>query len=236
VTSGERAASGERPASTGPAAGTGQAGGDPPAAGAPLRDVAERWPVAGTAEHARGSFIRLHTDQVTMPDGEVAGRDVVEHPGAVAVVALDGEDRVLMIRQYRHPAGRLLWEIPAGLRDAEGEGPWATARRELLEETGYRARDWRVLTDVFTSPGILSERVRVFLARGLSLAPVTERNHIPAHEEAHLLTRWVPLKAAVSGFLTGDLHNGVTAVGILSAYAARQGGFAALRRADAPEH
>ena len=223
MTSGERAA------------GAGQAAG-PAAPGGPLRDVAERWPVTGTAEHARGSFVRLHTDQVTMPDGEVAGRDVLEHPGAVAVVALDDGDQVLMIRQYRHPAGRLLWEIPAGLRDAEGEEPHATAQRELLEETGYQASDWHVLTDVFTSPGILSERVRVFLARGVSLAPITQRNHTPAHEEAHLLTRWVPLTAAVSGFLAGDLHNGVTAVGILSAYAARQDGFAALRRADAPEH
>jgi ADP-ribose pyrophosphatase len=198
--------------------------------------VAERWPVTATAELARGAFVRLRTDQVTMPDGVVAGRDVVEHPGAVAVVAIDGEDQVLMIRQYRHPAGRLLWEIPAGLRDADGEDAHATAERELLEETGYRARDWQVLTDVFTSPGILGERVRVFLARDLSLVPVTQRSHTPAHEEAHLLTRWVPLTAAVSGFLTGDLHNGVTAVGILSAYAAWQGGFAALRTADAPEN
>jgi 8-oxo-dGDP phosphatase len=214
----------------------GPAAGDAAPASGPLRDVAERWPVTATAERARGSFVRLHTDQVTMPGGEVAGRDVLEHPGAVAIVALGDDDQVLMIRQYRHPAGRLLWEIPAGLRDAEGEEPHATAQRELLEETGYQARDWHVLTDVFTSPGILSERVRVYLARGLSLAPLTLRNHTPAHEEAHLLTRWVPLTAAVGGFLAGDLHNGVTAVGILSAYAARQGGFAALRRADAPEH
>ncbi len=223
--------SGERPAGAGLAAGNAAAGQD-----APLRDVAESWPVTGSAAHARGSFVRLRTDQVTMPAGEVAGRDVIEHPGAVAVVALDEEDRVLLIRQYRHPAGRLLWEIPAGLRDAEGEDPHATARRELLEETGYQARDWHALTDVFTSPGILTERVRVFLARGLSLVPVAERNHAPAHEEAHLLTRWVPLAAAATGFLAGDLHNGITAVGILSAYAARQGGFAALRSADAPEH
>lgn len=202
----------------------------------PLRDVVQRWPVTGVADRGNGVFVRLHTDQVTMPDGDVAGRDVVEHPGAVAVVALDDADQVLMIRQYRHPAGRLLWEIPAGLRDADGESPRATAERELLEETGYQARDWHVLTDVFTSPGILAERVRVFLARGLSLAPVTERAYRPVHEEAHLLTRWVPLTTAVSGFLAGDLHNGVTAVGILSAYAARQGGYAALRTADAPEN
>jgi ADP-ribose pyrophosphatase len=197
--------------------------------------VPERWPVTGTVEQSTGSFVRLHTDQVSMPDGEVAGRDVLEHPGAVAIVALDDADRVLMIRQYRHPTGRLLWEIPAGLRDAEGEHPHATAQRELLEETGYRAREWRVLTDVFTSPGILTERVRVYLARDLSLVPLAERRHTPAHEEAYLLTRWVPLEDAVRGFLAGDLHNGVTAVGILSAYVAKRGGLAALRGADAPE-
>ena len=208
-----------------------QPGGSP----APLRDLAQRWPVTGTAERARGAFVRLHTDQVTMPGGEVAARDVLEHPGAVAVAALDDGGRVLMIRQYRHPAGRLLWEIPAGLRDADGEPPLATAQRELLEETGYRAREWHLLTDVFTSPGILGEQVRVFLARGVSEVPVTERNHTPAHEEAHLLIRWVPLSDAVHGFLTGDLHNGVTAIGILSAYAAQQGGFVALRSAEAPE-
>src|SRR2546430_15954550 len=78
-----------------------------------------------------------------MPDGELAERDVVIHPGAVAVLALDDAQQVLLIRQYRHPVQRLLWEIPAGLRDVSGELPWATAQRELLEEAGYRARDWR---------------------------------------------------------------------------------------------
>jgi 8-oxo-dGTP pyrophosphatase MutT (NUDIX family) len=216
-----------------PAAG---AGAEPAEPGGALRDVAERWPVTGAAERARGSFVRLHTDRVTMPDGDVAPRDVVEHPGAVAVVALDDAGRVLMIRQYRHPTGHLLWEIPAGLRDADGEEAHATAERELLEETGYQAQDWRVLVDVFTSPGILTERVRVFLARGLSSVPVTERTYTPEHEEAHLFMRWVPLAEAVRGFLTGDLHNGVTGVGILSAYAALRGGYPVLRPADAPEY
>jgi 8-oxo-dGDP phosphatase len=210
-------------------------GGQPGDGDAPLRDVAERWPVTGSTQRAAAAFVRLRTDQVAMPAGQVAARDVVEHPGAVAVVALDGAGQVLLIRQYRHPAGHLLWEIPAGLRDTDGEDPCATARRELLEETGYRAGDWRVLADVFSSPGILAERVRVFLARDVSLVPVTERSHVAADEEAHLLVRWVPLATAISGFLTGDLHNGTTAVGILSAYAAQQGGFAALRPADAPE-
>jgi ADP-ribose pyrophosphatase len=202
----------------------------------PLRDVEERWPVAGDSWHARGAFVTLRTDHVQMPDGGVADRDVVEHPGAVAVVALDDAGRVLLIRQYRHPVGHLLWEIPAGIRDVAGEPPRATAARELLEEAGYRARDWHVLADFFSSPGITTERLQVFLARGLTWVPEAERSgHVPQNEEAHLLVRWVPLHEVVGRFLAGDLHNGVTAVGILSAYAAQQGGVAALREDVLPE-
>jgi ADP-ribose pyrophosphatase len=171
-----------------------------------------------------------------MPDGELAERDVVEHPGAVAIVALDDTEQVLMIRHYRHPTSHLLWEIPAGIRDVAGEHPRATAERELLEEAGYRARDWYELADFFSSPGITSERLRVFLARGLTWVPESERGgHVPQHEEAHMLVRWVPLHQAVGLFLAGDLHNGVTAVGILSTYAVQQGGFAALREDVLPE-
>jgi 8-oxo-dGDP phosphatase len=204
--------------------------------GAEVRDVEERWPVVGDPQRVRGAFVALRTDQVLMPDGGTALRDVIEHPGAVAVVALDERDQVLLIRQYRHPAGQLLWEIPAGIRDVDGEEPRATAERELLEEAGYRARDWYLLADFFSSPGITTERLQVFLARGLTWVPEAERgDHIPRHEEAHLLVRWVPLRQAVELFLAGDLHNGVTAVGILSAYAAHQGGYAALREATLPE-
>jgi 8-oxo-dGDP phosphatase len=198
-----------------------------------LRDVDEQWRVVGDPRYLHGVLVTLRTDQVQMPGGELAQRDVIEHPGAVAIVALDDDGRVLMIRHYRHPARHLLWEIPAGLRDVAGEDPRATAERELLEEAGYRASEWRELADFFTSPGILTERVRVFIARGLTWVPESERGgNAPEHEEAHLLVRWVPLHQAVRLFLAGDLHNGVTAVGILSAYAVQQGGFAALREED----
>jgi ADP-ribose pyrophosphatase len=170
-----------------------------------------------------------------MPDGDVAARDVVEHPGAVAVVALDDAGRVLMIRQYRHPVGRLLWEIPAGLRDVAGEPLVQAAQRELLEETGHRAADWHVLADVVSAPGFSSERVRIFLARGVSEVPAAEQHYVRTDEEASLQVAWVPLEAAVRGFLAGDLHNGVTGVGILSAYAAITSGFGALRETGAPE-
>jgi ADP-ribose pyrophosphatase len=200
-----------------------------------LRDVERRWPVVGRPRKAKGAFVVLRTDRVRMPDGDVARRDVVEHPGAVAIVALDDVGQVLLIRQYRHPAGRLLWEIPAGLRDVPGEPVRRTGERELREETGYAARTWHVLADCYPSPGISTERVTVFLARDLAEVPDPERGPPRRHEEAQLQYAWAPLDRTVQLLLAGELHNGVTAVGILAAYAARQGGFAALREAGAGE-
>jgi ADP-ribose pyrophosphatase len=200
-----------------------------------LRDTEWHWPVKGLPRRAKGAFVVLRTDQVRMPAGDVAARDVVEHPGAVAVVALDEAGQVLLIRQYRHPAGHLLWEIPAGLRDVPGEPPQRTGERELREETGYTARTWHVLTDCFTTPGISTERVTVYLARGLAEVPDAERGPPLRHEEAYLEPAWVPLEQVVRLFLAGELHNGVTAVGILAAYAAHKGGFAMLREAGAGE-
>ena len=213
-----------------------------PAAPTQLRDEIQAWPVGSSAELASGRIVRLRRDRVQMPDGEQVDREVLEHPGAVAVLPLDDAGRVLMIRQYRHPVSRLLWEIPAGLRDVAGEPLLHAAQRELAEETGYRAGSWHVLADVFTSPGISTERVRVFLARGLAELPAAEQTYVRQHEEAQLTTAWVPLDLAVRQVLAGDLHNGVTAIGLLAGYAAlREGlsapedGRAALRPADAPE-
>jgi 8-oxo-dGDP phosphatase len=200
-----------------------------------IADVAEQWPVVSSAELLRSRLITVRADKVRMPDNQIAEREVVLHPGAVAVLALDEQDRILLIRQYRHPVGRLLWEIPAGLRDVAGEDPWATAQRELLEEAGYLARDWRVLADYFSSPGYSTERIRIYLARDLELVPKAERDFVPQDEEAFLLTSWLPLDEGVAKVFAGELHNGVAALGILAGYAARSGGFARLRRADAPE-
>ena len=200
-----------------------------------VRDEPARWPVVSTAELVRGRLVTVRTDKVRMPDGELAERDVVVHPGAVAVLALDETQQVLLIRQYRHPVGRLLWEIPAGLRDVSGEPAWATARRELLEEAGYRARDWRVLADYYTSPGFSTERLRVFLARDLESVPESERDFVPEDEETQLVPAWLPLDEAVRKVLAGELHNGVAALAILAGYAARSEGYERLRPADAPE-
>jgi 8-oxo-dGDP phosphatase len=200
-----------------------------------VADEPAHWPVVASAEQYQGKIIDVRTDTVRVPEGTTAEREVIEHPGAVGVVALDEDGRVLMIRQYRHPVGRLLWELPAGLRDVAGEPAAQAARRELLEETGYRARRWHVLADYFSSPGIMTERLRIFLARDLEEVPEADRDFVPENEEAHLILDWVPLEQAVSLVLAGELHNGVAVVGLLAAHAARQDGFADLRDADAPE-
>lgn len=200
-----------------------------------MKDVIERWPVVATEKNYHNWLITVRSDTVRFPDDSQAERTVVTHPGAVAVVALDDAQRVLLIRQYRHPVGRKLWEIPAGLRDVAGEDLLVTAQRELEEETGYRARVWHVLADWFTSPGFCDERIRCFLARDLAAVPDDQRTFVMTHEEAFLEQAWVGLEAAVTAVLRGDMHNGVAAMGILAVYAAASGGFAGLRAADVPE-
>jgi ADP-ribose pyrophosphatase len=192
----------------------------------------DSWPVAGTEEQFKNWLITVRTDKVQMPDSSHAERTVVTHIGAVAVLALDEQDRVLMIRQYRHPVARQLWEIPAGLRDVSGEALVDTARRELLEETGYAAREWHALIDSYASPGITSERIRIFLARGIETA---QSDYQREGEEKFLRTAWVPLAEAVQAALAGKLHNGATIQGILAARIADAAGYSGLRSADAPE-
>jgi len=200
-----------------------------------IADEVAHWPVVSSAELTRGRLVTVRSDEVRTPENKLAERDVVVHPGAVAALALDASDRILMIRQYRHPVGRLLWEIPAGLRDVAGEDPWVTAQRELIEETGYRARDWRVLADYYTSPGFSTERLRIFLARDLEAVPAAERHFVPRDEEAHLLLGWLPLDEAVRKVFAGELHNGPAILAIMAGYTARSEGFDRLRPADAPE-
>jgi 8-oxo-dGTP pyrophosphatase MutT (NUDIX family) len=200
-----------------------------------IKDVPEAWPVVASDTLVRGRLVTVRTDKVRMPGGNLAERDVVLHPGAVAVLALDDTGQVLLIRQYRHPVSKLLWEIPAGLRDVTGEPLLATAQRELLEEAGYRARNWRVLADYYSSPGFTNERLRIFLARDLELVPAAERDFVPEDEETQLVLAWLPLDEAVGKVLAGDLHNSAAALGILAGYAARSQGYDRLRPADVAE-
>ncbi|MEV6124806.1 NUDIX hydrolase [Streptomyces sp. SID8352] len=198
-----------------------------------IRDTPEQWEVRATSTPFRGAKTSVRTDEVVMPDGSVAGRDYQVHPGSVAVLALDEEDRVLVIRQYRHPVRQKLWEIPAGLLDVPGENPLHAARRELYEEAHVEAADWRVLTDVYTTPGGCDEAVRIFLARNLSEA-AGERFAVE-DEEADMELARVPVAELVRGVLAGELHNNCLVVGVLSLVAARQGdGLDALRPAGAP--
>ncbi|HYH30698.1 MAG TPA: NUDIX hydrolase [Pseudonocardia sp.] len=172
----------------------------------------------------------LRADEVLMPGGRVAVREIVEHPGAVAIAALDADDRLMMIHQYRHAVGRRLWELPAGLLDVRGEDPLVTAQRELTEETGLAASEWSVLVDVTPSPGFTDEAVRVYLARGLSEVGRPEHTD---DEEADLTTRWVSLPVAVRMALSGTIVNATTVAGVLAAHAL-SGAPAAARTADAP--
>ena len=176
-----------------------------------------------------GRILALRSDEVEMPGGGHAIREVVEHNGAVAIVALDEDDQVTLIHQYRHPLGRRIWELPAGLIDHLGEDPLEAAKRELVEEVGLAASDWSVLVDVAASPGFTDEVVRVYLATGLS--PVDRE--LMGEEEADLVSRKVPLAEAARMALSGEMVNGAAVGGILAARAVRTSG-ATPRPADAP--
>jgi 8-oxo-dGDP phosphatase len=201
--------------------------------GMTIKDTPQEWEIRATQTPFVGNKTSVRTDDVVMPDGSVARRDYQVHPGSVAVLALDEEDRVLLINQYRHPVRHKLWEIPAGLLDVPGENPLHAAQRELYEEAHVKAGDWRVLTDVYTTPGGCDEAVRIFLARDLSEA---EGERFAAeHEETDMEHARVPVDDLVRRILAGDVHNNCLVVGVLSLVAARGGdGLDALRPADAP--
>ena len=167
-----------------------------------------------------GSFVTVREDDVRGPNGDVFTRVVVEHRGAVGVVALDDERRVLLLRQYRHPAGRRLLELPAGVLDVEGESPVTAAARELAEEAGVRAAQWSPLLDMWSSPGTSDEYWHVFVARDLSVVPAAE---VPerVHEEADLEVVWVPLAEAVRAVLDRRMTSPMAVAGVLAAAATR---------------
>ena len=199
----------------------------------PVEDVEESRRVLATKRVFDGLVWDVRRDVVDLGDGQTVERDVLDHPGAVGVLALDDRDRVLFVRQYRHPARRLLWEPPAGLLDVDEEHPLETARRELFEEAGYRASEWRVLVDFYNSPGGSTEAFRCYLARGLTPVDEVER-HVGEHEERDMPVTWVPLDEAVRLVLGGRLHNPTAVNGVLAAYVARSLGWSTLRPADAP--
>ncbi|HVF05872.1 MAG TPA: NUDIX hydrolase [Frankiaceae bacterium] len=170
--------------------------------------------VVASVERFSGKIVSVRTDTVRMPGGGTGDRDVVVHPGAVGAVAVDDDLRVLLIRQYRHPVGGYLWEVPAGIRDVDGEDPADTARRELHEETGWAAGSWRHLFTGHPTPGGSTERFEVFLARDLREACDRPEVH---GEEQDIEVRWVPLAEACEWVLDGRITNAMCATGVLAA-------------------
>ncbi len=166
-----------------------------------------------------GRIFALRKDQVRMPGGKVVGREVVEHFGAVAVLAMDEDGKIPMVYQYRHPIGRRLWELPAGLLDIDGEAPHLTAARELQEEAGLAARTWQVLVDIVSTPGFSDESVRVYLATGLSDVGRPDSHD----EEADMRLEWIPITEAVRQVFAGEIVDSLAVSGILAAYAVTEG-------------
>jgi ADP-ribose pyrophosphatase len=194
--------------------------------------VSNDYEVVSTERLAQGKVIAVRRDHLRMTDGTEFAREVVEHPGAVGVVAIDDDGRVLLVNQYRHPVGERLDELPAGLLDKPGEPPLEAAQRELIEEAHMRAEDWQVLVDLHPSPGMSDEAIRIYLARGLSAAEDDEFD--PEHEEVDLTVEQVPLAEAVHRVLTGELTNAAAVAGLLAAARAQAAGWEGLRPPDAP--
>jgi 8-oxo-dGTP pyrophosphatase MutT (NUDIX family) len=176
-----------------------------------------------------GRVISLRKDIVAMPGNTTSQRDVVVHPGAVGVVALDADQQIVLVQQFRHPVRRRLDELPAGLLDVEGEPGSLAAARELMEEAGLAADTWHVLVDALTSPGMTDEAIRLYLARDLREVP----RDVQEHEELEMTVVREPLTDAVDRVLAGQIENAMACLGILAAAEAVRRGFAGLRPVDA---
>lgn len=186
---------------------------------APLQDAPGRRPVAARETVFDGAIFDVVREQVDFAPGVRFTREYLRHSGAVAVLALDEDGDVLLIRQYRHPAGAELWEIPAGLRDVAGEDPVAAAARELAEETGRTAEHYEPLVTLRPSPGASDETIQVYLATGLRR--VEGDSYERTDEEAEILVREVPLAEAVAAVLDGRITNATAVAAILAAHARR---------------
>jgi ADP-ribose pyrophosphatase len=184
-------------------------------------DSHEEWPVHGVEEIWKGAApFSVRRDLVSTPDrpDDVFGRVVLEHPGAVVVLAVDDEERALVLHQYRHPTSMRFVELPAGLLDKPGEDPEVAARRELREEALLLAEHWTHLLATYPSPGLSSERIDIFLATGLSAAPDRGEGFHLHHEEADMTTSWEPVDELLEGFLAGRLTDGPLGHAVMAYY------------------
>lgn len=191
-------------------------------------------PVAVSVTHSEtvyeGRVWNIRRDEVAY-SGETIVREYMDHTGAVAILALDDDGRVLLIKQYRHPVQARDWEIPAGLLDIAGEDPLVSAQRELAEEADLVAARWDVLAEFYTTPGGSDEAIRVYLARDLSAA---HQRFDRTAEEADIEVRWAPLDELVDAILDRRVQNPSLVVGGLAAHAARARDWTTLAPADAP--
>ena len=200
----------------------------------PLADELVDLPVHSSERVFAGKVWDVTRDVFEFAGGTVT-REYVDHTGAVAVLAMDDDDHVCLIRQYRHPIRAREWELPAGLLDEHGESPLAAAKRELAEEVDLEASDWSVLSDFHTSPGGSNEALRIYLARGLS---ATASVFARTEEESELEQHWVPLDDVVEAVLARDVQNAILIVGVLAAAASRSRGWETLADAGTswPRH
>jgi ADP-ribose pyrophosphatase len=173
--------------------------------------------VTASTEQFRGNVFSVRTDTVRMPDGSTTKRDYLRHTGAAAVVAIDDDGDVVLVRQYRHPVADVLWELPAGVLDVDGEDHRAAAGRELAEETGLVAGHIEPLIDFYPTPGYSDERIRIFLARDLAgVGP--DFAYERSFEESAMTVHRFPMEQAMSMVDNGEIVNGVCALGLLAAW------------------
>lgn len=199
-----------------------------------ITDQPESWKVVDRQVKATGRIQDYVEDTVELPDGGTMVRQWIAHPGAVAVMAMDDQGRLAVVHQYRHPVGFRLVEPPAGILDIDGEPAVEAAKRELAEEAQLAASDWRTLVDVFTSPGGLQESIRIFLARGLTDAPLPDGFEIE-DEETDMGLAWLSLDELVDLVYAGQVQSPTMIAGTLAlALAVEQGRLDTLRPADAP--
>jgi 8-oxo-dGTP pyrophosphatase MutT (NUDIX family) len=160
----------------------------------------------------KGRVIELNLERVELPNGHCADLEIIHHPGGAAIVAIDTQQRVCLVRQFRHAANGWIWELPAGKIDNR-EPPLTTAQRELEEEAGMRAQRWESLGDYVSSPGVFTEVVHLFMATGLEAVPTRHEDH------EVLEIHWLPLDRAVSMAHSGELRDGKSVVGVFRAAA-----------------
>lgn len=200
---------------------------------AQLADQPESWQLTAHAVKATGRVQDFVEDVIISPSGEQIIRQYAAHPGAVGIIALDDRNRIAVVHQYRHPVAMRLVEPPAGILDVDDEDPLDAAKRELAEEAELAAADWRVLVDLFTSPGGLAETLRIYLARELSAAP-RPAGFEAEGEEVDMGLHWISLDEAVELVYAGRAQNPTMVSGVLAlAHAMATDSLDRLRPADA---